>query len=95
MLPGVYHTLEIPFVFETPVATACVFSPTEVLLSLEMSRAWTTFARGAAEPATGWPPYGRSGEANIRILRTVEQGGSTTESRYNYAQCQFWRDFYV
>jgi para-nitrobenzyl esterase len=89
--PGMFHTLEIPFVFETPLAAGdCIFTEAESKVMISMSQLWVDFAT-KGKPSTSWPEYTASKEENVVFQR---MDNLNTESMYNKGKCAFWEQFY-
>jgi carboxylesterase type B len=74
-LPGVYHTIELPFVFQTPLASECIYLPVESELAAAVGTLWTTFAKTGR--LDGWPTWDVVGRSQVVLglpARSVEKG---------------------
>ena len=94
---GIYHTIELPFVFGTPPPffpgggrSHWNFTAPEVKLATSMQRLWGAHAatgspNGAA--AGPWPEYDTDTDANL-VVNTDATIGTETGRRRKY--CDFW-----
>jgi len=87
--PGVFHTLELPYVFDTPATQLCLWSKEERALSSRMQKMWANFAKNMTPEASGlsdFPSYGTSKKG--LVLSTSD----ALEADYRKEYCQFWKD---
>ncbi|CAK0855869.1 unnamed protein product [Prorocentrum cordatum] len=89
-VPGVYHGLELPYVFGTPASYQCSFDAGEEALSARMQRLWADFAKHLApSPSDGsFPAFGGENMTNL-VLRA---SGDSLEGGYRADFCRFWSE---
>jgi para-nitrobenzyl esterase len=92
-MPGDYHAIELPFVFDNAKPTTRhVFTPKEQQLSDLITQYWTNFT-AHADPNVGapyvWPRYTAAGDESIQL----EMPPRTTTGLYR-SQCDFWETHY-
>jgi len=87
-VPGVYHALELPYVFGTPRSYECSFTAAEKALSSRMQGIWTNFAKYLTpSPFDGSYPAFRSSSPKGVVLRTP---ADVIEDGYRASYCRFW-----
>jgi len=83
--PGVFHTLELPYVFDTPTTNLCIWSKEERALSSRMQKMWAGFAKNMT-PGTEFPSYAKSKQS------FVFSTSDALEEDYRKEYCKFWKD---
>lgn len=91
-VPGVYHGLELPYVFGTPASYQCSFDAGEKALSDRMQRLWTNFAKHLvpAPDDESFPAFGRENMTNL-VLRATSD---SLEGGYRADFCRFWSEIW-
>jgi carboxylesterase type B len=84
-LPGVYHTIELPFVFQTPLASDCIYLPAESKFALEIGALWTEFAKtGKLE---NWPVWASNDRVRARPRFFARSSGAWCMLKVWYRCC--------
>lgn len=90
LVPGVFHTEEIIYVFGTPGAELCLFSSDENALATRVQTLWTNLAKsldpGTAPPDTAFPAYENATRKSL-VLQTPKD---VIEQNYFPTECAFW-----
>eukprot|EP00421_Protoceratium_reticulatum_P003212 CAMPEP_0168365766 /NCGR_PEP_ID=MMETSP0228-20121227/4886_1 /TAXON_ID=133427 /ORGANISM="Protoceratium reticulatum, Strain CCCM 535 (=CCMP 1889)" /LENGTH=568 /DNA_ID=CAMNT_0008378555 /DNA_START=74 /DNA_END=1780 /DNA_ORIENTATION=+ len=95
-VPGVFHSAELDYVFNTPFSQFCLWSAEERQLSRRMQAMWATFAqdltaelppdvKGGISKA---PPYHNCSKRGIVFRSTSD----AIEQDYRGEHCEFWRE---
>merc|ERR1712217_716815 len=88
LMPGVYHTSELQYVWRAQAKLACVFTPEEQALSDRMQEMWANFSK-CLDPTCGagmFPKY-RNSSRQALVLQTPKD---TIESDYRGDKCALW-----
>jgi carboxylesterase type B len=99
-LPGVFHSIELAFVFETPLSQDCEWDADDAELSYAMGAMWTSFASGkepgpaGPEGAPKWPRYSDAAGRKQMVLGGPYSGGFRVEADYQHDKCAFWNSRY-
>lgn len=90
--PGVYHSMELPYVFGTPATYGWNFTTAERELSLRMQAMWTHFAK-TLQPATreSFPEFGNRTQSHL-VLQT---SGDVVEQGFRAKYCDLWRELFL
>jgi carboxylesterase type B len=91
-IPGVYHGLDLPYVFGTPHSYGTNFTAAESKLSNKMMRLWTNFATHLVPDVDeAFPKYNNSTRRNL-VLQTE---GNQLESGFRNHECDLWRSLWL
>lgn len=66
-MPGVFHTSELPYVFDAPAKEGCVWTPAEAALSKRMQGMWANFAK-CLNPTCGEEGFPQYSNASRQAL---------------------------
>jgi len=93
-IPGVYHGMEIPFVFDTAWTESCEFTEGEKALSKKMQSTWADFAKtfhpGVVDQETLFPLF--NNDSARQVVFRVD--ATSIEERYAVEECEFWAKFW-
>lgn len=88
LMPGVYHTAELQYVWRAQAKLACVLTPNELALSNRMQTMWANFAK-CLDPTCGgssFPKYSN----NSRKALVFETPVDRVEEDYVGERCGLW-----
>eukprot|EP00929_Paragymnodinium_shiwhaense_P077722 TRINITY_DN40074_c0_g1_i1.p1 TRINITY_DN40074_c0_g1~~TRINITY_DN40074_c0_g1_i1.p1 ORF type:complete len:562 (+),score=60.78 TRINITY_DN40074_c0_g1_i1:65-1750(+) len=88
-VPGVYHSEELPYVFDTPWSYSCNFTGADAVLANRMGAMWTRFAKHLApsESADHFPAVRPESIVDLKLQGTDDK----VEERYRGPYCEFWQ----
>lgn len=87
---GVYHTAEIPFVFDHPYPSSCTFTSAEQQLAVYVGAYWKSMATRGSPSFVGsvsaWPSFHYVHQQNIVLDLHI-----SIENYFNPDSCDLWR----
>jgi len=88
LMPGVYHTAELQYIFDARAKLACILTPHEQALSDRMQAMWANFAK-CLDPTCGgssWPKFTNS----TRKALVLQTPADVIEEDYASNRCALW-----
>merc|ERR1711972_241793 len=90
-IPGVFHGMELPYVFGDAAGFGCVPTVEDEKLSKRMMRAWGDFAKfldpNRSNPGS-FPKYRSNSRQNVILTALAD----AIEANYRLEYCELWED---
>jgi para-nitrobenzyl esterase len=88
LMPGVYHTSELQYVWGAQAKLGCVFTPEESSLSHRMQGMWANFSK-CLDPTCGGAAFPKYTNSSRKAL-VLETPSDSIEEDYQGSKCNLW-----